>query len=78
MVVRLVSRLGLLKTIHSSVEAEVHLAVVLMGQAVESQGLAEWHLATSSTRAGRRRTGLASLVALLGLDGAGVLPRKRC
>lgn len=72
------SRLGLLKTIHSSVEAEVHLAVVLVGQAVESQGPAEWHLVTFSTHAGRRRRGLASLVALLRLDGAGVLPRKRC
>lgn len=32
------SRLGLLKAVHSSVEAEVGLAVVLVGQAVESQG----------------------------------------
>lgn len=78
MVIRLVSRLGLLKAVHSSIEAEVHLAVVLVGQAVEPQGPAEWHLATSSTHTGRRRTDLASLVALLGLDGAGVVPRKRC
>lgn len=58
MVVRLVSRLGLLKAVYSSVEAEVCLAVVLTGQAVESQGPVEWHLATMATLAGRRRTGI--------------------
>lgn len=52
------SRLGLLKAVYSSVEAEVHLAVVLVGQAVASQGPAEWRLATTGTLAGRRRMGL--------------------
>lgn len=58
MVIRLVSRLGLLKAVYSNVEAEVRLAVVLVGQAVESQGPAEWHLVTTGTLAGRRRMGL--------------------
>lgn len=34
-VIGLVSPLGLLKAVHSSVEAEVGLAVVLVGQAVQ-------------------------------------------
>lgn len=67
----LVSRLGLLKAIHSSVEAEVGLAVVLMGQAVKSQGPA------ASCDPRRQEEDRPPQVALPGLDRVGVLPRKR-
>lgn len=69
------SRLGLLKAVHSSVEAEVGLAVVLVGQAVESQG----HAASCDhLHPHRQEEDRPPLVALSGLDRVGVLPRKRC
>lgn len=69
------SRLGLLKAAHSSVEAEVGVTVVLVGQAVESQGPA----ASCDHRHPRRQQeDRPPLVALPGPDRVGVLPRKRC
>lgn len=67
------SRLGLLKAAHSSVEAEVGVAVVLVGQAVESQGPAA---SCDQRHPHRQEEDRPSLVP--GLDRVGVLPRKRC
>lgn len=69
------SRLSLLKAVHSSVEAEVGLAVVLMGQAVESQGLAA---SCDHQHSRRQEKDRPPQVALPDLDRVGVLPRKRC
>lgn len=67
------SRLGLLKAVHSSVEAEVGVAVVLVGQAVESQGPAA---SRDHRHPLRQEEDRPPLVALPGLDRVGVLPRK--
>lgn len=77
MVVRLAFRLSLLKAVYSSVEAEVHLAMVLLGQAVDSQGPAG--AASCDHRHPRRQEDDGRpWAALPGLDGVGILPRKRC
>lgn len=77
MVVRLVFRLSLLKAIYSSVEAEVRLAMVLLGQAVDSQGPAEWRL-NDHRHPRRQEEDRRPWAALPRLDGVGILPRKRC
>lgn len=70
----LVSGLGLLKAIHFSVEAEVGLAVVLMGQAVKSQRPAA---SCDHQHPRRQEEDRPPQVALPGLDRVGVLPGKR-
>lgn len=67
--VRLASRLDVLRASSSSVEAEVHLAAVFAGQAVESQGPVECLAATSTLAVGGGRGSH---------DGAGVLLRTHC
>lgn len=69
------SRLGLLKAICSSVEAEVGLAVVLVGQTVESQGPAA---SCDLQHLHRQEEDRPPKVAVPGLARGGVLPRKRC